>query len=101
MTFNTIALSESMKDYIDLKVSSGKCSTAGEFLAALIEREKEHEAKQKVNSLLRTTLLKNKTVEATNEWWKQQRQHLNEQLPSQTRIVIYEYATPDLQGHFN
>jgi antitoxin ParD1/3/4 len=84
MTFITIALPEAMKDYIDLQVSSGTYSTADEFLVALIEREQEHQAKQKVNSLLRTTLLKNKTVEATDEWWEQQRQHLNEQLPSQT-----------------
>jgi antitoxin ParD1/3/4 len=84
MNYLTIALPEAMKDYIDLQVSSGTYSTADEFLAALIEREQENQAKQKVNSLLRTTLLKNKTVEATDEWWKQQRQYLNEQLPSQT-----------------
>ena len=84
MTFITIALPEAMKDYIDLQVSSGTYSTADEFLAALIEREQENQAKQKANSLLRTTLQKNKSVEATDEWWEQQRQHLNEQIPSQT-----------------
>ena len=84
MTFITIALPEGMKDYIDLQVSSGTYSTADEFLAALIEREQENQAKQKANSLLRTTLQKNKSVEATDEWWEQQRQHLNEQIPSQT-----------------
>ena len=71
-----------MKDYVDLQVSSGMYSNADEFLAALIEREQEHQAKQKVNSLLRTTLQKNKTVEATDEWWEQQRQYLTEQLPA-------------------
>jgi antitoxin ParD1/3/4 len=82
MTYLTIALPEAMKDYVDLQVSSGMYSTADEFLAALIEREQEHQAKQKVNSLLRTTLQKNKTVEATDEWWEQQRQYLTEQLPA-------------------
>ena len=82
MTYLTIALPEAMKDYVDLQVSSGMYSTADEFLAALIEREQEHQAKQKVNSLLRTTLQKDKTVEATDEWWEQQRQYLTEQLPA-------------------
>ncbi len=81
MTYLTIALSEAMKDYVDLQVSSGMYGTADEFLSALIEREQEHQAKQKVNSLLRTTLQKNKTVEVTDEWWEQQRQYLTEQLP--------------------
>ncbi len=82
MTYLTIALPEAMKDYVDLQVSSGMYSTPDEFLAALIEREQEHQAKQKVNSLLRTTLQKNKTVEATDEWWEQQRQYLTDQLPA-------------------
>jgi len=82
MTYLTIALPEAMKDYVDLQVSSGMYSTADEFLAALIEREQEHQAKHKVNSLLRTTLQKNKTVEVTDEWWEQQRQYLTEQLPA-------------------
>ena len=55
MTYLMIALPEAMKDFVDLQVSSGMYSTADEFLAALIEREQGHQAKQKVNSLLRTT----------------------------------------------
>jgi Arc/MetJ-type ribon-helix-helix transcriptional regulator len=68
---------EAIKDYVDLQVSSGVYNSADEFLAALIEREQEHQAKQKVNSLLKTTLQKNKMVETTDEWWEQQRQELS------------------------
>jgi hypothetical protein len=52
------------------QVSSGGYSNAEEFLTALIEQEQERQAKQNVNAMLRSTLKKNKTVEATNEWWQ-------------------------------
>jgi antitoxin ParD1/3/4 len=84
MTYLTIALPEAIKDYVDRQVSSGGYSTADEFLTALIEQEQERQAKQKVNAMLRSTLQKNKTVEATDEWWEQQHQYLTEQLPPQT-----------------
>jgi Arc/MetJ-type ribon-helix-helix transcriptional regulator len=99
MTYLTIALPEAMKDYVvrvaspleNRQVSSGIYSTADEFLTALIlhgrgyanEQEQERQAKQKVNTMLRSTLHKNKTVEATDEWWEQQHQYLTEQLPPQ------------------
>jgi antitoxin ParD1/3/4 len=84
MTYLTIALPEAMKDYVDRQVSSGVYSTAEEFLTALIEQEQERQAKQKVNAMLRSTLQKNKTVEATDEWWEQQHQYLTEKLPPQS-----------------
>ena len=76
MTYLTIALPEAMKDYVDRQVSSGVYSTADEFLTVLIEQEQERQAKQKVNAMLRSTLQKNKTVEATDEWWEQQHKYL-------------------------
>jgi Arc/MetJ-type ribon-helix-helix transcriptional regulator len=83
MTYLTIALPEAAKAYIDLQISSGNYGTADEFLTALIEREQERQAKQKVNAMLRSTLQKDRTIEATDEWWEQQRQDLNARLPPQ------------------
>jgi antitoxin ParD1/3/4 len=84
MTYITLALPEAIKDYIDRQVSSGAYSSADEYLTALIEREQEHQAKQKINSLLKSTLQKNKMIEATDEWWDQQHRLLSEQLPPQS-----------------
>jgi hypothetical protein len=80
MTYLTIALPEAMKDYVvgvaspveNRQVSSGVYSTANEFLTVLIlhrrgyanEQEQERQAKQKVNTMLRSTLQKNKTIGA-------------------------------------
>ena len=83
MTQITITLPEAVKDYIDRQVSDGTYTTADEFLMALIEQEQERQAKQKVNALLRSTLQKNKMIEATDDWWAKQHQHLNDQLPPQ------------------
>jgi antitoxin ParD1/3/4 len=84
MAYLTIALPEAVKDYIDQQISSGTYSTPDEFLTALIEQEQERQAKQKVNALLKSTLGKNQTVEATDEWWQQQRQQLIDSLPPQS-----------------
>jgi antitoxin ParD1/3/4 len=84
MTYLTIALPEAVKDYIDRQISSGTYSTPDEFLTALVEQEQERQAKLKVNALLKSTLQKNQTVEATDEWWQQQRQYLTDNLPPQS-----------------
>ncbi len=76
MTYLTISLPEAVKAYVDGQISSGNYGSADEFLTALIEREQERQAKQKVNVMLRSTLQKNLTVEATDEWWEQQHQYL-------------------------
>jgi antitoxin ParD1/3/4 len=81
MTYLPIALPEAVKDYIDRQISSGTYATPDEFLMALVEQEQERQAKQKVNALLNSTLGKNQTVEATDEWWQQQRQQLIDSLP--------------------
>jgi putative addiction module CopG family antidote len=84
MTYLTIVLPEAAKAYIDRQISSGNYGTADEFLTALIEREQERQAKQKVNAMLRSTLQKNRTIEATDEWWEQQQQDFNDRRPPQT-----------------
>ena len=83
MTYLTIALPEAVKAYIDRQISNGAYNTVDDFLTALIEREQERQAKQKVNDLLKSTLQTDRTVEVTDEWWEQQRQYLAEQLPPQ------------------
>jgi antitoxin ParD1/3/4 len=84
MTYLTIALPEAVKDYIDRQISSGICSTPDEFLTTLVEQEQERQAKQKVNALLKSTLEKDRAVEATDEWWQQQRQQLIDTLRPQS-----------------
>jgi antitoxin ParD1/3/4 len=84
MTYLTIALPEAAKAYIDRQISSGTYNTVDDFLTALIEQEQERQAKQKVNAMLKSTLQKNQTIEATDEWWDQQRQVLAEKFPSQS-----------------
>jgi Arc/MetJ-type ribon-helix-helix transcriptional regulator len=81
MTYLTIALPESAKAYVDRQISDGTYNSVDEFLTVLIEQERQ--AKQKVNVMLRSTLQKNQTVEATDKWWVQQRKSLRESLPPQ------------------
>jgi hypothetical protein len=93
MTYLTIALPEAVKELYrwrsvsfleNRQISSGTYSTPDEFLTALVEQEQERQAKLKVNGFLKSTLGKNQTVEATDEWWQQQRQQLIDQLPPQS-----------------
>jgi Arc/MetJ-type ribon-helix-helix transcriptional regulator len=68
----TIALPETAKAYVDRQIAEGNYNSVDEFLTVLIEQEQERQAKQKVNTMLRSTIQKNQKVEATNEWWKHQ-----------------------------
>lgn len=77
MTYLTISVSEAVKTYVDGQISSGNYGSADEFLTALIERDRERQAKQKVNEMLRSAIQKNRMVGATDEWWEQQHQYLN------------------------
>jgi Arc/MetJ-type ribon-helix-helix transcriptional regulator len=85
MTYFTIALPESAKAYVDRQISDGTYNSVDEFLTVLIEQEQEQErqAKQKVSAMLRSTIQKNQTVEATDEWWDQQRKSLSDSIPPQ------------------
>jgi antitoxin ParD1/3/4 len=84
MTQLTISLPESAQAYIDEQVANGNYVSADVLLADLIEQAQERQAKLKVNALLRSTIQQNKTVEATDEWWEQQRTQLQQSLPSQS-----------------
>ena len=82
MTPRTITLPDTAQAYIDEQLASGTYSSADELLTALIEDAQERHAQQKINAMLRSTLQKNKTIEATDEWWETQRAQLIQQLPS-------------------
>jgi antitoxin ParD1/3/4 len=84
MTQLTISLPESAQAYIDEQVANGNYSSADVLLADLIEQAQERQAQLKVNTLLRSTIQQNKTVEATDEWWEQQRTQLQQSLPPQS-----------------
>jgi antitoxin ParD1/3/4 len=84
MTQLTISLPESAQAYIDEQVANGNYVSADVLLADLIAQAQERQAKLKVNTLLRSTIQQNKTVEATDEWWEQQRTQLQQSLPSQS-----------------
>ena len=83
MTHLTITLPDTAQAYIDEQLASGTYSSADELLTALIEDAQERHAQQKINAMLRSTLQKNKTIEATDEWWETQRAQLIQQLPTQ------------------
>jgi antitoxin ParD1/3/4 len=82
MTQLTISLPDTAQTFINEQLANGTYTTVDDLFAALIEQAQERQAKQTVNAMLRSTLQKNKTIVATDEWWEQQRQRLSEQLPS-------------------
>ena len=80
----TITVPETAQAYIDEQIANGHYMTAGELVTFLIEEAQERQAKQKVNAMLRSTIQKNKTIEATDEWWEKQREQLIQQLPAKS-----------------
>jgi antitoxin ParD1/3/4 len=68
-----ISLPDSARAYIDEQVANGHYSSADSMLADLVAQAQESHAKTKVNHLLKAALQNSETVEATDEWWDQQR----------------------------
>lgn len=83
MTQLTISLPDTAKAYIDQQIASGRYTTAEEVLLALIDQEQQRQAKQTLNTLLKSSLEKGNPIIATDEWWETKREQLLQQLPPQ------------------
>jgi antitoxin ParD1/3/4 len=92
MTELTISLPEAAKAYIDEQVAQGHYSSADTLLTDLIEQAQIDHAKRQVNQLLRSTIQQNQTVEATDEWWEQQREAIGPSLPQLLRATAERFA---------
>lgn len=74
-----ISLPESLKAYVEERVAQSGYASVDEYLLELIQQDQQHRAQEQLNSLLFEgieSLEQGDSIEATDEWWEQERSHL-------------------------
>jgi antitoxin ParD1/3/4 len=75
-----IALPESMKQFVQARVSEGGYSSVSEYVRELIRADQKRRAEERVDALLLEGLDSGEPIEVTNEYWEQKKRKLAERL---------------------
>ncbi|HUY33669.1 MAG TPA: type II toxin-antitoxin system ParD family antitoxin [Pirellulales bacterium] len=71
-----VSLPESVKSFVDAEVASGGYGTASDYLVTVILAEQRRKAKVEIEALLLEGLDSGLGVEATAEFWEQERREM-------------------------
>lgn len=84
MTSLNISLPESLKEYVETRVSAGGYSTPSEYLRELVRQDQKQQAQDKLEALLLEGLNSGDPIEITPEYWEQKRKRLIERHQKKT-----------------
>ena len=83
----SISLPDDVKAYVDEQVAKVGYASASEYFLALVQREQQRsQAKETLDDLLLEgldSLDRREGIEATDDWWEQERQDLIQQRQGQ------------------
>jgi antitoxin ParD1/3/4 len=71
-----ISLPEPMKEFVDEQVSSGRYSSASEYVRELIREDEKRKAQERLEALLLQGLQSGEPVPVTPEFWEERRNAL-------------------------
>jgi antitoxin ParD1/3/4 len=75
-----IALPESMKHFVQARVSEGGYSSASEYVRELIRADQKRKAEERIDALLLEGLDSGDTIRVTPEYWEEKKRKLTERL---------------------
>ena len=75
-----IALPESMKHFVQERVTEGGYSSVSEYIRELIRADQKRNAQERIDSLLLEGLDSGKPVAVTPEYWAEKKRRLSEML---------------------
>jgi antitoxin ParD1/3/4 len=76
MSTLNISLPDSMRAYIEQKVSQGSYSTASEYIRQLVREDQQRAAKERLERLLMEGLDSGPMIEVTDEFWAKKKAKL-------------------------
>ena len=76
-----ISLPQSLKDYVEDRVSVGGYSTPSEYLRELLRQDQKQRTEDKLETLLLEGLESGEPIEITPEYWENKRKRLVERTP--------------------
>ena len=80
-----IALPESMKQFVQDRVSQGGYSSVSEYVRELIRADQKRKAEERIDSLLLEGLDSGSPIPVTPEYWEEKKRRLAERLGQATR----------------
>ncbi len=75
-----IALPESMKHFVQERVTEGGYSSVSEYIRELIRADQKRNAEARIDTLLLEGLDSGKPVAVTPEYWEEKKRRLSERL---------------------
>ena len=75
-----IALPETMKHFVQERVSEGGYSSVSEYIRELIRADQKRNAQERIDTLLLEGLDSGKPVAVTPEYWEEKKRRLSERL---------------------
>jgi antitoxin ParD1/3/4 len=75
-----IALPESMKHFVQERVTEGGYSSVSEYIRELIRADQKRNAQERIDTLLLEGLDSGKPVAVTPEYWEEKKRRLSERL---------------------
>ena len=79
-----ISLPQSLKDYVEDRVSVGGYSTPSEYLRELLRQDQKQRTEDKLETLLLEGLESGEPIEITPEYWENKRKRLVERHAKKT-----------------
>ncbi len=81
-----IALPESMKHFVQARVSEGGYSSVSEYMRELIRADQRRRAEERIDALLLEGLDSGEPIAVTSEYWEEKKRKLTERIGKTTRL---------------
>ncbi len=81
-----IALPESMKNFVQARVSEGGYSSVSEYMRELIRADQRRRAEERLDALLLEGLDSGEPMAVTPEYWEEKKRRLTERIAKATRL---------------
>lgn len=75
-----IALPESMKQFVQARVSEGGYSSVSEYIRELIRADQKRKAEDRIDALLLDGLDSGEPIPVTKEYWEEKKRKLTDRL---------------------
>lgn len=80
-----IALPESMKQFVQERVTQGGYSSVSEYMRELIRADQKRKAEERIDALLLEGLESGEPITVTPEYWEEKKRQLSERLGKAAR----------------
>ena len=79
-----VALPESMKQFVNERVSQDGYSSTSEYIRSLIQIDQKRQAEERIDALLLEGLASGESIAVTPDYWEEKKRQLTQRLAKST-----------------